>query len=163
MSAPGLRELPGDRGLPVFGSTFEVLSGRVYNTRRRYDRYGPVSWLRAFGRRMVTVRGPEPAGVVLQDRGRAFASGPGWSTLIGPFFHGGLMLLDFDEHHRQRRIMQQAFTAERLAGYLEPMNTTLVNAVAGWPTGQRFKLYPAFKQLTLDMATRTFMGCELGE
>ena len=42
---------------------------------------------------------------VLQNREHAYANGPGWSFLIGPFFHGGLMLLDFDEHHRHRRIM----------------------------------------------------------
>jgi cytochrome P450 len=157
-----LREVPGDRGLPVVGSTFEVLSGQLYNTRARYDRYGPVSWIRAFGRRIVSVRGPEAANVVLQNRERAFASGPGWSSLIGPFFHGGLMLLDFEEHHRQRRIMQSAFTAERLAGYLGPMNQTLSEGLARWPSKRGFRVYPALKQLTLDVATRTFMGLDLG-
>ncbi len=72
------------------------------------------------------------------------------------------MLLDFDEHHRHRRIMQQAFTSERLAGYLEPMNATLADGLANWPTQRNFQVYPALKQLTLDIATRTFMGLELG-
>jgi cytochrome P450 len=157
-----LREVPGDGGLPLLGSTFDVLSGKVYNSRARYDKYGPVSWMRAFGLRYVTVQGPEAAGVVLQNRDRAFANGPGWSSLIGPFFHGGLMLLDFDEHHRHRRIMQQAFTAERLAGYLEPMNATLADRLATWHPQRDLRIYPALKQLTLDIATRTFMGLELG-
>jgi cytochrome P450 len=157
-----LREVPGDGGLPLVGSTFDVLSGKFYNSRERYDKYGPVSWMRAFGQRYVTVIGPEAAGIVLQNRDRAFASGPGWSSLIGPFFHGGLMLLDFDEHHRHRRIMQQAFTAERLAGYLTPMNRTLAEGLARWSPAPDFQVYPALKQLTLDVATRTFMGLDLG-
>ena len=72
-----LREVPGDGGLPLFGYTFDVLSGKLYNSRERYDKYGPVSWMRAFGQRYVTVVGPEAAGIVLQNRDRAFASGPG--------------------------------------------------------------------------------------
>ena len=79
----GLKEVPGDGGLPIVGYTFDVLSGKLYNSRERYDKYGPVSWLNAFGRRQVTVTGPEAATVVLQNRDRAFASGPGWGFLIG--------------------------------------------------------------------------------
>ena len=131
-----LAEVPGDRGRPIVGHTFDVLSGRLYNSRERYDRYGPVSWLRAFGRKQVSVIGPDGAAAVLQNRDRAFANGPGWGFLIGKFFPRGLMLLDFDEHHRHRRIMQQAFTADRLAGYLDPMNATLADGLrgAGSPT-----------------------------
>ncbi|HZZ96646.1 MAG TPA: cytochrome P450 [Jatrophihabitantaceae bacterium] len=162
MAVQELRDVPGDGGLPLIGYTLDVLSGKLYNSRDRYDKYGPVSWMRAFGLKYVTVQGPEAANVVLQNRDHAFANGPGWSSLIGPFFHGGLMLLDFDEHHRHRRIMQQAFTSERLAGYLEPMNATLAEGLSTWPTQRNFKIYPALKQLTLDIATRTFMGLELG-
>jgi cytochrome P450 len=157
-----LREVPGDKGLPVVGYTFDVLSGKLYNSRERYDKYGPVSWLRAFGRTNVTFTGPEATSIVLQNRDRAFANGPGWGFLIGKFFNRGLMLLDFDEHHRHRRIMQQAFTSERLAGYLEPMNATLADGLARWQTERDFRFYPAVKQLSLDVATRTFMGAELG-
>ena len=157
-----LREVPGDKGLPIFGYTFDVLSGKLYNSRERYDKYGPVSWLRAFGRTNVTVTGPEATSIVLQNRDRAFANGPGWGFLIGRFFNRGLMLLDFDEHHRHRRIMQQAFTSDRLAGYLEPMNATLADGLARWGADRDFRFHPAIKQLSLDVATRTFMGADLG-
>ncbi len=157
-----LREVPGDKGLPIVGYTFDVLSGKLYNSRERYDKYGPVSWLRAFGRKNVTFTGPEATSIVLQNRDRAFANGPGWGFLIGKFFNRGLMLLDFDEHHRHRRIMQQAFTSERLAGYLDPMNATLADGFTRWQTDRDFRFYPAVKQLSLDVATRTFMGADLG-
>lgn len=157
-----LREVPGDKGLPLVGYTLEVLSGKLYNSRERYDKYGPVSWLRAFGRVNVTVTGPDATSVVLQNRDHAFANGPGWGFLIGRFFGRGLMLLDFDEHHRHRRIMQQAFTSDRLAGYLEAMNATLADGIARWQAERDFRFYPAIKQLSLDVATRTFMGADLG-
>jgi cytochrome P450 len=152
--------VPGDGGLPLLGYTAQFLSGKLTISRERYDRYGPVSWFRVFGIKVVTAQGPDACGEVLQNRSHAFASGPGWSFLIGPFFQRGLMLLDFDEHHLHRRIMQQAFTSDRLAGYLEPVNSTLAAGLAGWPSGD-FHVYPAIKQLTLDVATRTFMGAQL--
>jgi len=153
--------VPGDGGLPVLGYTAQFVSGKLTTSRERFDRYGPVSWVRVFGIKVVTAQGPDACGEVLQNRSHAFASGPGWSFLIGPFFHRGLMLLDFDEHHLHRRIMQQAFTSARLAGYLDPMNATLADGLARWPVGDAFHVYPALKQLTLDVAIRTFMGAQL--
>ena len=154
--------VPGDKGLPLIGHTFKVLKGTYYTDRSRYDRYGPVTRMNAFGMKAVMVQGPEGIGEVLQNRDRAFASGPGWAFLIGPFFHRGLMLLDFDEHHSHRRIMQQAFTADRLSAYLEPMNDVLGNGLDRWIQTPDLPIFTAFKQLTLDVATRTFMGSELG-
>jgi cytochrome P450 len=81
--------------------------------------------------------------------------------LIGPFFNRGLMLLDGHEHHRHRRIMQEAFTSDRLAGYLTPMNETISRGLSAWSAGD-LQFYPAVKQLTLDVATRTFMADEIG-
>jgi cytochrome P450 len=154
--------VPGDNGLPILGHTLGVLKGTYYTDRRRYDRYGPVTRMRAFGMNAIMVQGPDGVGEVLQNRDHAFASGPGWSFLIGPFFHRGLMLLDFDEHHSHKRIMQQAFTNERLTAYLEPMNDVLGSGLDGWIEHPDFGIYGALKQLTLDVATRTFMGAQLG-
>jgi cytochrome P450 len=154
--------IPGDRGLPLVGHTFGVLRGKYYMDRARYERYGPITRMRAFGIESVSVVGPDGIGEVLQNRDHAFASGPGWSFLIGPFFHRGLMLLDFSEHHRHKRIMQQAFTADRLAAYLAPMNDVLGAGLDSWIEHPDFGIYTAFKQLTLDVATRTFMGADVG-
>jgi cytochrome P450 len=161
-AAARLADVPGDAGLPLIGYTRQFISGEMTLSRERYDRYGPVSWLRAFGITVVSAQGPDAAGEVLANRDRAYASGPGWSFLIGPFFHRGLMLLDFDEHHQHRRIMQQAFTSDRLRGYLTGMNATIGGGLGGWQPSGRFPVYPAVKQLTLDVATRTFMGGQVG-
>ncbi|MGN6608281.1 MAG: cytochrome P450 [Jatrophihabitans sp.] len=158
----GPRGMPGDAGLPLIGYTWQFANGSLMASRERYDRYGPVSWTRALGKTFVTVNGPDACGEVFANRDRAYASGPGWSVLIGPFFHGGLMLLDFDEHHRHRRIMQDAFTAERLAGYLGPLNETVIQGLRQWPRVGPLDFHPRIKQLTLDVATRSFMGAPLG-
>jgi cytochrome P450 len=151
-----LRELPGDKGLPVIGYGYQFATGRLTASHTWWERFGPVSTTRALGTTWINIEGPDACGAVLQDRERVFDAS-GWAYLIGPFFHRGLMLLDGHEHHRHRRIMQSAFTAERLAAYLGPVNETIERTLGAWPAGRR-QFYPAVKQLTLDVATRTFMA-----
>jgi cytochrome P450 len=158
---PAFRGMPGDPGLPLIGNTIQMMRGTSTASLHRYDKFGPVSWTRAVGKTWVMADGPDAIGAILQDRDKAFDAS-GWSLLIGPFFHRGLMLLDGAEHHRHRRIMQEAFTSTRLAGYLEPMNDTLARGFATWPHTGGIEFYPAIKQLTLDVAADTFMDAELG-
>ena len=84
----------------------------------------------------------------------------GWVPVIGPFFNRGLMLLDFDEHMFHRRIMQEAFVRSRLVGYVEQMDKVVSQVIANdWVANDaRFLLYPAMKELTLDIASMVFMG-----
>jgi cytochrome P450 len=74
----------------------------------------------AFGRRIVNLSGPAATQIALVNTDKAFSQ-DGWKFFIENFFPRGLMLLDFGEHHAHRRIMQQAFTRERLIGYVGQM------------------------------------------
>lgn len=154
----GLVPISGDRGLPLIGYSWQLMHDPLGTGRRRYDRYGPVSWFNAFGTRMVALLGPDAAEIALANRNRAFSNGEGWAYYIGPFFRRGIMLLDFDEHLHHRRILQQAFTPARLAGYLTAMNPSIAAGLENWTPGANFRVYPAIKQLTLDLATDIFMG-----
>ena len=158
----GLKPILGDPGPPVVGYSLAYWGDPLVFARQRYDRYGPVSWSRAFGIRLVSVLGPEAAAEVLVNRDKAFANGPGWEWFIGPFFRRGLMLLDFEEHLHHRRIMQQAFTRDRLASYLKGMNAVLGDGFDAWEPRDGFRFHPAFKQLTLDLAMTVFVGHHLG-
>jgi cytochrome P450 len=129
--------------------------------RQRYDQYGPVSWTRLFGLRVVQMLGPDANQFVLMNKGDQFSNHGGWDFFIGPFFHRGIMLLDFEEHRWHRRIMQQAFTKSALRGYLERMGPRITAGLETWPEGG-IKVLPRVKRLTLDLATDVFMGQELG-
>jgi cytochrome P450 len=159
-STTALKQMPGDAGLPLINHTFAFATGRLTANHDWYEKYGPVSWSKAMGATWIHAEGPDACGAVLQNRDKAFESS-GWAWLIGPFFRRGLMLLDGEEHHRHRRIMQEAFTADRLRGYLEPMNATIAEGLAGWSPGRQH-FYRSVRQLTLDVATRTFMDAEVG-
>jgi len=68
------------------------------------------------------------------------------------------MLIDFDEHHVHRRIMQEAFTRDRLETYAARMHPAIASGTADWGSDPAFPAYWRLKQLTLDIAADIFMG-----
>jgi cytochrome P450 len=156
----GLKPVMGDPGLPVVGHSLGIFDDPLGFARRAHERFGPVSWGRVLGARVVSVLGPDGIEEVLTNRDKAFANKEGWEYFIGPFFHRGVMLMDFEEHRHHRRIMQQAFKHDRLVSYLEAMNPAIARGIAHWEPGAGFKLYARAKELTLDVATTVFVGAE---
>jgi cytochrome P450 len=158
----GLKPVPGDAGLPLLGHSIEMFRGGPDFAVHLYRTYGPVffSDVRILG--SVNVLGPDATQAVLSNKNKDFSQ-KGWYPICGPFFNRGLMLLDFDEHLYHRRIMQEAFTRTRLAGYVEHIDRVVTAVVADWPTNDsRFLFHPATKELTLDIASMVFMGHEPG-
>src|SRR5919107_2662491 len=104
--------------------------------RRLYARHGPVAPVAMPGRRTAFVLGPDACGAVLQNGDKAFVNG--WELLVGPFFHRGLMLLDGAEHKQHRRILQQAFTRERLEAYNAALHPAIARGLDTWQAAPDF-------------------------
>jgi cytochrome P450 len=155
----GLRPVPGDEGLPLLGHALGYVRFGTDLNRRRSAHYGPVWWMRTPTGRAVVVGGPAATREVLTNRDKAFSQ-EGWRVLVDRFFHRGLMLMDFDEHRAHRRIMQEAFTAERITSYVDEAVPVIREVVPTWEGALR--LYPTLKSMTLDIATRVFMDARSG-
>ncbi|WP_406229712.1 cytochrome P450 [Nocardia sp. NBC_01009] len=154
----------GDAGLPYFGRGLHYLRWGPAEMMNRYRRYGPVSLNSSLGIDRVLVCGPDAIDEVLGRRRRDF--GQGWNYFIGPFFGRGLLLLEFEEHMFHRRIMQQAFTRDRLEAHLTALTPVASEAIGRWvphgETRRTVKLYPTIKELTLEIAGETFMAVDVG-
>jgi cytochrome P450 len=159
----GLKPVIGNYGFPLVGHIMSSIADPLHFARQRYDRYGPVSWAGGVGFRIVTLMGPEALETVWINKDKSYSSTRGWAPVIGPFFHRGIMLLDFDEHRDHRRIMQQAFTRTALQGYLDLMHPGIADTVLNWTPTQRFPFYTAVKDLLLDQAAVVFVGATLGD
>ncbi|MCH8542870.1 MAG: cytochrome P450 [Alcanivorax sp.] len=157
-----LKPIPGDPGLPLVGYTLKLIRDPLGTGRERYERYGPISWANAFGMKMVSMIGPDANEFVLRNKDDVFSNHQGWDVFIGKFFHRGIMLLDFEEHRWHRKIMQQAFKTDVLRDYIARMGPGIQAGLADWQPAERFMIFPAIKQLTLDLATDVFMGQKLG-
>jgi cytochrome P450 len=153
----------GDNGLPILGHMIEMFRGGPDYWLHLYRTKGPLSLLDSPILPSVVALGPDAIQALYTNRNKDFSQ-QGWVPAIGPFFKRGLMLLDFDEHMYHRRIMQEAFVRTRLAGYTEHVDKVVSQVISNdWVTNDaRFLLYPAMKELTLDIASMVFMGHEPG-
>ncbi|GAA5161272.1 cytochrome P450 [Pseudonocardia eucalypti] len=157
-----LESVPGTAGPPIVGHTARLLVDPPEFYTRRYQKYGPVSRFTLIGKYSVLAVGPKEAEAVLGRNHRDFANGPAWTTWIGPFFDRGLMLLDFDEHAQHRQLLAQAFTRDRVDGYLEQMYAVLEQDLPAWAPGTTPRAQEFVRATTLRAGVRVFMGGGLG-
>src|ERR1700752_528425 len=156
----GFQPIPGDRGLPILGHVLEAGTIPIEFLESRLKTYGAISWARGFAMPVVLALGPEASQEVFANNDHVFSQ-KGQEFFSGRFFKRGLMFLDFEEHHFHRRIMQEAFTRERLSGYLHSMGT-ICNAAAAALSEDELLVYPYLKRTLLDIPTVVFMGDEPG-
>ncbi|GIF73028.1 cytochrome P450 [Asanoa siamensis] len=151
------RWVPAKAAIPVIGGSLAYMHDPLTLMRQLHQRHGPVAPVRMPGPGPAAfILGPDACGAVLRNADKAFVNG--WELLVGPFFHRGLMLLDGAEHRQHRRIMQQAFSRERLAAYTAALHPAVAAELDTWRAGERFPAYPSLKRLTLNLATQIFMG-----
>ncbi|AKJ05627.1 unspecific monooxygenase/hypothetical protein [Archangium gephyra] len=74
-----------------------------------------------------------------------------------------LLLLDDQEHIRERRMMTPPFHGERMLSYGRSMREAASRSIDGWPQGKAFTLHEVFQDITLDIILETVFGLAEGE
>lgn len=158
-----LAHIPGEKGWPLVGSTFTALSDPKRFFEAAGSRHGKVVRASILGETGVTLLGPEANELVLFDQQRLFSSQLGWGRFMDRVFPRGLMMMDFDEHRLQRRVLSVAFKAGPMRAYLAALDAGIAARVAEWRAASGPMLfYPAMKRLTLDLAATSFLGVGFG-
>lgn len=157
-----LTHIPGDEGWPIVGMTLKVLADPKGHIERNGAKYGPFYRTHIFGETNVVLLGPEANELVLFDQQKLFSSTHGWSNVLGLLFPRGLMLLDFDEHRLHRKALSVAFKSGPMKSYLNDLDRGISARVARKANPGEIRLYPAMKQLTLDLAATSFLGADIG-
>ncbi|MGH7788321.1 MAG: cytochrome P450 [Candidatus Binatia bacterium] len=128
-----------------------------------HARYGPAVALRLGPFTHVALFGPDANRLVLLDKDKIFSARKPWMMIMGKIFPNGLLLRDGEEHKQHRKIMREAFTRPALRDYGARMNPLIARGLETWAQRPRpFLAFRAYKELTLDIAARIFVGVELG-
>ena len=127
-----LDHIPGEDGYPVIGNTLEQLGDYRGFTTRMVAKYGRVYRNNSFGGRSVALHGPEANELVMFDRDKIFSSEQGWGPVLNLLFPRGLMLMDFEKHRADRKILSVAFKPEPMRHYAESLNDGIKDRVASW-------------------------------
>ena len=158
--ATALDNVPGERGLPVLGSTLAVLRDLHGLAQRHLREYGPVSRIRLLGQGGLLVSGADLTQRIFQDPDQCFSAEKGYDKQLGTFYPRGLLLMDFDEHRTNRRLMQGAFKVEALQRYVELMQSLVERHVDEWARAGRVVFYLRIKQLLLEVGAQCFLGID---
>ena len=77
----GLKAVMGDSGLPFLGHTVDYIRFGSRLGRERWQRLGPVSWMGAFGKKVVVIAGPSATQTALANTDKAFSQ-DGWTLSL---------------------------------------------------------------------------------
>lgn len=158
-----LKHIPGDEGWPIIGKTLAVLADPKGHIEGNAKRYGLVYRSHLFGETSIVLLGPEANELVMFDQAKQFSSMHGWNNILGRLFPRGLMLLDFEEHRMHRKALSVAFKSGPMKSYLAELDKGIAARVAKWKARPgEMLVYPAMKQLTLDLAATAFLGADIG-
>jgi cytochrome P450 len=158
-----LTHIPGNEGWPIIGNTLAALADPKGYVERNAEKYGLVYRTYLLGETSITLLGPDANELVLFDQAKLFSSEHGWDGILGLLFPKGLMLRDFDEHRVHRRALSFAFKSEPMKSYFTELDKGIAARVAQWTKKPgEMLIYPAMKQLTLDLAATSFLGADIG-
>ena len=152
--------IPGDLGLPFFGTAFSFLKDANGFILDHQKKFGNIFKSRFFGFDTVYLLGPEANKFLLVEQAKYTSSQEAWERIIAELFPNGLMLMDGDRHKKHRSILNEAFKKEPMQGYLDMIKPTVEEDVANWPVDSTFPFYLRTKALALQIAGLAFFGLD---
>lgn len=158
-----LNAIPGEDGLPIIGNTLKMLRDPRGFGNAMVAKHGRVYRNHSFGERSVVILGAEANELVLMDRDKLFSSEQAWGPLLNLVFPRGLMLMDFEHHRADRRVLGVAFKPEPMRHYAHRLDQGIARRVERWAAAGTIRFYDAIKELSLDLAADCFLGMDLGD
>ncbi len=156
--------LPPGPPLPAAAQTFAYMARPIDFIEQCQRRYGDCFTLDTllFGVEVAVVQ-PDVIKQVFTGDPDVMRAGEA-NAALGPLLgQRSVLLLDGAEHLRQRRLLMPPFHGERMLAYAETMRAVTEEAVARFPVGRPFALYPHMQAITLDVILRTVFGVDEGE
>ncbi|MCW3040630.1 MAG: cytochrome [Solirubrobacterales bacterium] len=151
---------PGPR-LPAAVQTVLLWTARRRWLARNQRRFGRTFTLRDVqAGRIVVLTDPADVKDVFTGSPDVYLAGEGNALLAPLVGDHSVLLLDRDEHLRERKLQLPAFHGERVAEAVGLMRQLTEAEVRTWPVGEPFALHERTKALTLDIIIRVVLGVE---
>ncbi|MCW3013597.1 MAG: cytochrome, partial [Solirubrobacterales bacterium] len=127
------------------------------------ERYGPRFTMRLlFGPALVNITDPAEIKEIFAAPPGVLDPGIGGRVLEPVLGARSVLVLDGDDHLRQRRLMLPAFHGERMAALTGVLEEVTAREIATWPRDRPVELHPRMQGLTLEVILRAVFGLEPG-
>jgi cytochrome P450 family 135 len=125
------------------------------------DRYGTPFTIRiARGAPFVIFDSPEAARQVFTADPAVLRSGEANQVLRAGLGPGSLIVLDGDEHMRDRKLLLPPFHGERMRRYEEIMTRAAEDEIVSWPAGRSFPVAQGMRRIALEVICRAVFGVD---
>jgi cytochrome P450 len=159
---PGVTpKLPPGPSTPQPLQTLEYVRRPLEVLEESRDRYGTPFTLRlARGAPFVVYDDPEVAKQVFTGDPELLRSGEANRVLRAGLGPKSLIVLDGDEHMRDRKLVLPPFHGERMRRYEEIMTRAAEYELAGWPEGKPFPVAKGMRRIALEVICRAVFGVD---
>ena len=160
-------DLPGPRGVPVFGNLLQIESSRLHLQLEQWcERFGPVYRLRLGSRRVIVVGDHELIATALRDRPDGFRRTERlqevWTELG---LQGGVFGAGGETWRRQRRMVMAAFDPAHVRQYFPSLQRVAQRLVRRWQqaaqAGTPIELQADLMRFTVDTIAGLAFGADV--
>jgi cytochrome P450 len=152
--------LPPGPTEPRLAQMMQWISRPMEFATKQRDRYGDAFTANIDGQPWVMLGDPEDVRRVFTAGPQRTNAGEANAVLRPTLGSHSLLLLDGEEHLRQRKLMLPAFHGERIERYRQIMRDATERAVASWRTGEPFALRPHTQAITFEVIVRAVFGVD---
>ncbi len=161
-SLPQPKDVPGPVGFTNSLRNLRAFQANILEFLTRIAReYGDFAQFDFGPFRMYLVNHPDLIHQVLVEDAAKYYKTRLTKELLRPSLGEGLLINDGEPWKRQRRLIQPAFHATRIAAYAETMVSYTERAIAEWQPGQTRSVEHDMMALTLDIVIKTLFGEQL--
>src|SRR4051794_2085960 len=155
-----LRTLKGPRGHWLLGALPRLRTDMLGFFEQCFREHGDAAYFRVANRRSMLLSHPDDIERVLVTENRRFIKNYAL-IFLRPLLGNGLLLNEGESWLRQRRLIQPAFSKQRVESYAPAMADCTQRLLDQWSAGQTHDIAAAMMQLTMTIAGRTLLGIDL--
>ena len=136
-----IKDLPGPRGVPVFGNSFQVNRAQIHQNMEQWAReFGPLFKVQLGRATLLVVADHALFGAVMKDRPSGFRRTPILGVIANELgLPQGLFSAEGDDWLRQRRIVMASFAPTHVRAYFPSLIKVTLRLQERWQKAARAK------------------------
>ncbi len=151
-----ISELPGPRGWPIVGNTFQIKRAQIHQAVENWAKsFGPLFQMKLGARRLLVVSDPELLAAVMKDRPEGFRRSPLTSIISSEMgLPQGVFSAEGEAWRKQRRMVMASFAPGHVRAYFPSLVKVTLRLQNRWQTatraGQTINLQADLMRFTVD-------------